>query len=116
MRFILLSSQASRWYHAIAKEIQYQNIEALHRGSRSPEIIEWYYQYQSELYRRHNFLTKPTEVTLHVYSPFHGDGDNDDNPALFIVTVRYSISYGGFRLVGHRKRWNAARRYVFFFS
>eukprot|EP01033_Poteriospumella_lacustris_P002863 gene2863-2087_t len=79
--------EASRWYHAIAKEIQYQNIEALHRGSRSPEIIEWYYQYQSELYRRHNFLTKPTEVTLHVYSPFHGDGDNDDNPALFIVTM-----------------------------
>ena len=45
------------------------NIQLLHEGSRLPEIIEWYYQYQVELYRRNQFLTKSIEVTLHVKSP-----------------------------------------------
>jgi hypothetical protein len=81
------NEEASQWYHAIAKEIQYQNIQALHQGSRSPDIIEWYYQYQSELYRRHNFLSKSAEVTLHLYSPFRGEVEGDDNPALFYVAM-----------------------------
>lgn len=80
--------EASAWFNAVAKEIQFTNIQLLHQGSRQPEIIEWYYQYQSDLYRKHQFLSKQTEITLHLFAPFSGLPATEDDPTLFHISVR----------------------------
>lgn len=41
------------------------NIIALREGSRLPEVVEWYYQYQSELVRKNSFLEKEQAINIH---------------------------------------------------
>jgi hypothetical protein len=67
----------------ITKQIHYQNIIALQNNSRSPEVVEWYYQYQSELNRKHNFLLKSTEVYIH----FPGTNVNNPQPVVSIFNI-----------------------------
>lgn len=72
---------------ALTKEIQLQNIKALRDNTcRIPEVVEWYYQYQSELHRRHTFLSKFVEVYLHYVA-------NGGQEAVSIFNINVSSSY-----------------------
>jgi hypothetical protein len=76
-----INKDANEWYEMLTKQIQFQNIVALQNGSRSPEIVEWYYQYQGETNRKCSFLLKSTEVYIH----FAGNGNV--NSSATVVSV-----------------------------
>lgn len=67
--------QAQDWYTALTRHIRYQNTEALSQQCRLPEVMEWYYQLQADLNRKHSFLLKNAEVYL-IFPPAKIDGDN----------------------------------------
>lgn len=45
------------------------NIVAIQNGSRVPEVVEWYYQHQSEVVKRNAFLSDAVLVDLHYTVP-----------------------------------------------
>ncbi len=77
--------QANMWYVALTKDIQIQNIQALRQSCRIPEVVEWYYQYQSELNRKFGFLMNNTEVNL-LYSIGSGR-QTEDSVSSFNICV-----------------------------
>jgi hypothetical protein len=86
------NGEANDWHAVLNKHILFQNIVALQNGSRSPEIVEWYYQYQAEIYRRHTFLMKSTEVFVH----FQDNGSfssSASSPKVSIFNIAASVSY-----------------------
>lgn len=80
-----IMGQATTWHVALTKDIQIQNINALRHSCRIPEVVEWYYQYQSELNRKFGFLTNVIEVNLY-YSVGTGR-QNNDSVSSFNISV-----------------------------
>ncbi|RYY78749.1 hypothetical protein EON63_17605 [archaeon] len=86
--FILIfifAHQALDWYTSLTKHVRYQNSEALAQQCRLPEVVEWYYQLQADLNRKHSFLLKNTEVYL-IFPSAKIEGENV--VSIFNVAVR----------------------------
>jgi hypothetical protein len=84
------NAEASLWHVALSKHIRQQNIQALKTQCRIPEVVEWYYQYQSELNRKFSFLTKNTEVVLHYAAG--SSRQNTEAMSTFNISVSFSTS------------------------
>lgn len=61
--------QADDWNDALCSEVERMNIVAIQNGSRVPEVVEWYYQHQSEVVKRNAFLSDAVLVDLHYTVP-----------------------------------------------
>ncbi len=70
----------------MTKDIKSQNISALRSQCRIPEVVEWYYQYQSELSRKYAFLLKIVEVNI-VYSSGTTGRNSQEGFSTFNIAV-----------------------------
>jgi hypothetical protein len=83
------NKEANEWHAAIVKQIRFQNTLALHKQSRLAEVVEWYYQLQAELNRKHAFLLKNIEV----YINFGSSSSSRKEVSIFHVAVSISKVY-----------------------
>lgn len=83
------NKEANEWHAMLTKQVQYQNILALQNGSRSPEIVEWYYQYQGEVNRRCGFLLKSIEVYIH----FPNSGNVNTGPTISAFNIAVNLYF-----------------------
>lgn len=79
------SDEAREWLSHLNSEIVRRNIMALQAGSRLPEIVSWYYQYQEEVYERTQFLENEIEIVLIYQTPGKAGGKLTSN---FLIEVR----------------------------
>ncbi len=105
MSLIDLVMQANEWHTMLIKQIRYQNTLALHSQSRLPEVVEWYYQLQTELNRKHAFLLKSLEVYISFPS-----AHKQDVPHVSVFTVAMTEDRSGLVLsiVSHDKKFSRA--------
>ncbi len=69
MQSLIVCPQANDWNEALCSEIERVNIIAIQNGSRVPEVVEWYYQHQTDVMRRNAFLANEVLVNLHYAVP-----------------------------------------------
>ena len=60
----LNSAKIKDWHDTLKSEIDNANVIALQNGTRTPEVIEWYYQYQSKVYKSSGFLEQ--EISMEI--------------------------------------------------
>jgi hypothetical protein len=67
------------------------NIIALQSASRVPEIVSWYYQYQSDIFESTSFLANEVEVDL-LASSMPGKGVAKQS-FKFLIAVEFYVFY-----------------------
>jgi len=92
------NKEANDWLMVLQRQIQYQNTIALQNGSRSPEIVEWYYQYQTETCRKNIFLQKSVEVYLHF--------GQSSTVSIFHITMNEEKTGLVLSIIGTTKKFN----------
>lgn len=88
----LLITQTAVFVDHVRKTIRSANVIGLQQGSREPEVVEWYYQYQADLTRDTAFMLGKISTLMCHSLP----GQDEKRKTHFHVTVSSPRVYHSF--------------------
>ena len=72
----------------VRKAVRRANVQALQTGCREPEVVEWYYQYQSDLTKEASFMTSKHIIHMRHTLP----GQEEGRTSYFHVSVSVPVA------------------------
>jgi len=68
---------------AVRRTIRTANVLGIQNGSRDPEVVEWYFQYQADMVKKTSFIQEKHTVNMYHSLP----GQEAGRKSVFDVTV-----------------------------
>ena len=91
------SQEAAEWQEAIESEIGRLNALALRQGSRSPEVVEWYYRRQAEVAQGASSL-RGVESVMVLHCPDQEKSESS-SPMSLVASLSSSLTGGSSKTV-----------------